>query len=57
MQVIRECQMRATILSTLAKAASEPEIESQLLYLAQEWLMLAALREQLNSSTKLPRAH
>jgi hypothetical protein len=53
MQVIRECQLRATILTTLAKATSEPEIESQLLYLAQEWLTVAALREQLIPSAEL----
>ena len=36
MQVIRECQMRAVILTELAKDA--PEFEDQLLYVAKEWL-------------------
>jgi hypothetical protein len=38
--------MRATILTGIAKDA--PELENQLLYVAEEWLALAALREQLN---------
>jgi hypothetical protein len=46
MQIIRECRMRATILTGIAKDA--PELENQLLYVAEEWLALAALREQLN---------
>jgi hypothetical protein len=47
MQIIRECQMRAVILTELAKEA--PEFESQLLYVAEKWLMLAILSEQLNA--------
>jgi hypothetical protein len=47
MQIIRECRMRAAILTGLAKDA--PEFESQLLHAAQEWLMLAILRAQLNA--------
>jgi hypothetical protein len=45
MQIIRECRMRAAILTGIAKDA--PEEESRLLYLAQEWLTLASIREQL----------
>ncbi|MFZ1952558.1 MAG: hypothetical protein WAU74_21060 [Pseudolabrys sp.] len=49
MQIIRECRMRAVILTELAKDA--PEFESQLLYVAEKWLMLAILSEQLNAGT------
>jgi hypothetical protein len=49
MQIIRECRMRAAILTSIAKDA--PELESQLLYLAQQWVTLATLREQLNART------
>jgi hypothetical protein len=60
MQIIRECRMRAAILSSIAKDA--PELKCQLLYLAQEWLTLATLREQLNAGTdrspdNLPSLH
>jgi DnaJ-domain-containing protein 1 len=47
MQIIRECRMRAAILTAIAKEA--PELENQLLYVAEEWLTLAILREQLNT--------
>jgi hypothetical protein len=47
MQIIRECRMRAAILTGIAKDA--PELEDQLLYVAQKWLTLAILREQLNA--------
>ena len=47
MQIIRECRMRAAILTEIAKDA--PELENQLLYVGEEWLTLAALREQLNA--------
>jgi len=47
MQIIRECRMRATILTELAKDA--PELEDQLLYVAKKWLTLAILSEQLNA--------
>ncbi len=47
MQGIRECQMRAVILTELAKDA--PEFEDQLLYVANEWLALAILIEQFNA--------
>ena len=47
MQIIRECRMRAAILTGIAKEA--PELEDQLLYVAIKWLTLAALREQLNA--------
>lgn len=54
MKIIHECRMRADILMSIAKEA--PELESQLLYAAQEWLALALLREQLNANAGLPRA-
>jgi DnaJ-domain-containing protein 1 len=47
MQIIHECRLRATILADLAK--DDTELETQLLYVAQEWLTLATLREQLNT--------
>jgi hypothetical protein len=47
MQVIRECQMRAVILTELAKDA--PEFEDRLLYVAKEWLTLVILIEQFNA--------
>jgi hypothetical protein len=47
-QIIRECRMRAAILTAIAKEA--PELEDQLLYVAEKWLTLAILREQLNAS-------
>jgi hypothetical protein len=46
MQIIHECPMRAVILTELAKGA--PEFENQLLYLAEKWLTLAIIGEQLN---------
>ena len=46
MQIIRECRMRAAILTGLAKDA--PELENQLLYVAKEYLTLVILSEQLN---------
>jgi hypothetical protein len=60
MQIIRECRMRAGILTGLAKDA--PELEVQLLYVAKEYLALAVLREQLNADAdrrahKLPARH
>ena len=47
MQISRECRRRAVILTELAKDA--PELENQLLYVAQEWLIVAMLAEQLDS--------
>ena len=47
MQIIRECRIRAAILTSIAKDA--PELEIQLLYVAKEWLTLADIREQLNA--------
>jgi hypothetical protein len=47
MRIIRECRMRATILTELAKNA--PELEDQLLYVAKKWLTLVILAEQLNA--------
>ena len=47
MQIIHECRrMRAVVLTELAKDA--PEFENRLLYLAEKWLTLAILGEQLN---------
>ena len=53
MQIVRECRLRAAILTELAKDTPEPELESQLLYVAQDWLTLARLREQLNADAQL----
>ena len=47
LQIIRECRMRAAILIAIANDA--PELENQLLYVAEKWLTLAPLREQLNA--------
>ena len=47
MQITHECRLRATILTELAK--DDTELETQLLYVAQEWLTLATLGEQLNT--------
>ena len=47
MQIIRECRMRAAILTELATDA--PELEDQLLYVAKKWLTLAILCEQLTA--------
>jgi hypothetical protein len=47
MPIIRECRMRAAILTGLAKDA--PELENQLLYVAEKWLTLAIIAEQLSS--------
>ena len=60
MQIIRECRMRAAILTELAK--DTPELENQLLYVAQKWLTLAILIEQLDAgadraANKLSRRH
>jgi hypothetical protein len=49
MQVIRECRMRAAILTSSAKDA--PELEIQLLYVAKEWLTPAIISEQFNPDT------
>jgi len=49
MQIVGECRMRAAILTAIAKDA--PEMKSQLLYLAQEWLIAATLREQFIART------
>jgi hypothetical protein len=48
MLIIRECRMRAAILTGIAKDA--PELEVQLLYVAKKWLTLADIREQLNAN-------
>ena len=49
MQLTNECRSRALVLMELAKEA--PELKDQLLYVAQKWLTLAALREQFNVGT------
>jgi hypothetical protein len=46
-QIIRECRMRAAILTSIAKDA--PELEIQLRYVAKEHLVLATIIEQLNA--------
>ena len=48
MRIIRECQLCAKFLTELAKGA--PEFEGHLLYVAQDWLALALLSEQFNTS-------
>jgi hypothetical protein len=50
MQIVRECRVRAVILTELAKEAP-PELEIPLLYVAQKWLTLAILVEQSNVDT------
>ncbi|MGB8749562.1 MAG: hypothetical protein WCD54_26890 [Pseudolabrys sp.] len=52
MLIIRECRMRALILTELAKDA--PELEIQLLYVAKKMAALAILREQLNAGADRP---
>ena len=47
MQIARECRIRAADLTRIAK--NNPELEDQLLYVAQKWLTLAILTEQLNA--------
>jgi hypothetical protein len=49
MQIIRECRMRAAILTSIARDA--PELEIQLLHAAKEWLTLAIISEQFNADT------
>jgi len=49
MPIIRECRMRAAILTSIAKDA--PELEIQLLYVAKEYLTLAIISEQFNAET------
>jgi hypothetical protein len=50
MQIIRECQTRAAILTSNANDA--PKLKSQLQYVAKKWLTLALLREQLNANPR-----
>jgi hypothetical protein len=45
MHIVRECRMRARILTAIAK--DDAEMKNQLLYVAEQWLALAILREQL----------
>jgi hypothetical protein len=54
MQIVHECRMHAAILTWIAKDA--PEVESQLLYVAETWLTLATLREQLINAHKVRSA-
>ena len=49
MRVIRDCRLHAKLLTELAN--DDPTLEGPLLYVAQEWLTLATLREQLNART------
>ena len=53
MRIVRECRMRAAILSGLAKDA--PELENQSVYLAEKWLTLAIIVEQLSSGADRAR--
>lgn len=53
MRLIRECRMRAAILIELAKDA--PELENQLVYVAEKWLTLAIIAEQLSSGADRAR--
>ena len=57
MQIVRECRMRARILTAIAK--DDPEMKNQLLYVAEKWLALAMLREQLlaNADRKPDKPH
>lgn len=50
MQMVRECRIRAVILTELAKEAP-PELEIPLLYVAKKWLTLAILVEQFDVDT------
>jgi hypothetical protein len=47
MRIVRGCRLHAEILTELAN--DDPALEGPLLYVAQEWLTLATLREQLNA--------
>jgi hypothetical protein len=47
MKIVRDCRLHAEILIELANDA--PALQAPLLYVAQEWLTLAILREQLNA--------
>ena len=49
MRIVRDCRLHAKVLTELAN--DDPALEGPLLYVAQEWLTLATLREQLNAST------
>ena len=49
MKIVRDCRLHAEILIELAN--DDPALEGPLLYVAQEWLTLATLREQLNART------
>ena len=52
MRIVRDCRLHAEILIELAN--DTPALEGPLLYVAQEWLTLATLREQINA--RLDRA-
>jgi hypothetical protein len=47
MRVVRDCRLHAKVLTELAN--DDPALEGPLLYVAQEWLTLATLTEQLNA--------
>jgi hypothetical protein len=49
MRVVRDCRLHAKVLAELANG--DPALEGPLLYVAQEWLTLATLTEQLNAHT------
>ena len=48
MQFATDCRMRAIVLMEMAKEA--PEFKGQLLAVAESWLTLAALEDQINAS-------
>ena len=51
MRIVRDCRLHAEILTKLAN--DDPALEGPLLYVAQEWLTLATLREQINARLDL----
>jgi hypothetical protein len=57
MQIVRESRMRARILTAIAK--DDLKMKNQLLYVAEKWLALAILREQLlaNADRKPDKPH
>ena len=48
MQFATDCRMRAIVLMEMAKEA--PEFKGQLLAVAESWLTLAVLEDQINAS-------
>jgi hypothetical protein len=50
MQFATDCRRRALVLKEMAKEAEAPEFKGQLLAVAESWLTLAALEDQINAS-------